>query len=211
MAIPLRYLKAALPRRLFWACPKCAPSVGVLCDPTASTGDATALLRRCLRSFCAHIGDLHFSWTPWDPRENAALVCKGLSDNNPSWMVQRKGGGGISWSISTKVWDRAGIELANPGSAVRLASGARHVTDCATRPGKILWNKFLIFLVYTILQRVCAISFMIRKKHASGLNRSCFPNLTYGCHMFGNSLSIKHNNNCLITFNAFGKYKHYQP
>ena len=41
----------------------------------------------------------------------------------------------ISWSISTKVWDRAGIELPTPGSAVRLASVARHVTDCATRPG----------------------------------------------------------------------------
>ena len=34
-----------------------------------------------------------------------------------------------------KVWDRVGIELATPGSAVRLASVARHVTDCATRPG----------------------------------------------------------------------------
>ena len=41
----------------------------------------------------------------------------------------------ISWSISTKVWDRTGIELATPGSAVRHASVARHVTDCATRPG----------------------------------------------------------------------------
>ena len=39
----------------------------------------------------------------------------------------------ISWSISTKVWDRAGIELATPGSAVRHASVARHVTDCAMR------------------------------------------------------------------------------
>ena len=38
----------------------------------------------------------------------------------------------ISWSISTKVWDRTGIELATPGSAVRHASVARHVTDCAT-------------------------------------------------------------------------------
>ena len=34
----------------------------------------------------------------------------------------------ISWSISVKVLDRAGTELATPGSAVR------HVTDCATRP-----------------------------------------------------------------------------
>ena len=30
-----------------------------------------------------------------------------------------------------------GIELATPGSAVRLASVARHVTDCATRPGTL--------------------------------------------------------------------------
>ena len=35
----------------------------------------------------------------------------------------------ISWSISTKVWDRAGIKLVTPGSAVRLASVASHVTD----------------------------------------------------------------------------------
>ena len=41
----------------------------------------------------------------------------------------------ISRSISTKVWYRAGIELATPGSAVRHASVARHVTDCATLPG----------------------------------------------------------------------------
>ena len=42
----------------------------------------------------------------------------------------------ISWSIPTKVWDRAGIELPTPGSAVRLASVARHVIDCPTRLGK---------------------------------------------------------------------------
>ena len=41
----------------------------------------------------------------------------------------------ISSSIFTKVWDWAGIELATTGSAVRRASVARHVTDCATRPG----------------------------------------------------------------------------
>ena len=38
----------------------------------------------------------------------------------------------ISHSISTKVWDRARTELATPGSAVRLASVARHIIDCAT-------------------------------------------------------------------------------
>ena len=40
----------------------------------------------------------------------------------------------ISRSISMKVWDGAGIELATSESAVRLASVARHVTECATRP-----------------------------------------------------------------------------
>ena len=34
-----------------------------------------------------------------------------------------------------KVWDLAGIELATPGSAVRLASVVRHITDCAKPPG----------------------------------------------------------------------------
>ena len=34
-----------------------------------------------------------------------------------------------------KVWDRALMELATPGSAVRLASVARHVTNCAMQPG----------------------------------------------------------------------------
>ena len=41
----------------------------------------------------------------------------------------------ISLSISTKVWDRTGIELVTPRSAVRHTSVARHVTDCATRLG----------------------------------------------------------------------------
>ena len=44
----------------------------------------------------------------------------------------------ISRSISTKVWDRAEIELVTPGSAVRRAAVARHVTDCADRPGRLI-------------------------------------------------------------------------
>ena len=44
-----------------------------------------------------------------------------------------------------KVWDRVGIELATPGSAVRLASVARHVTDCATRTS-VHTCKFLIII-----------------------------------------------------------------
>ena len=43
----------------------------------------------------------------------------------------------ISRSISKKEWNWAGIELVTPGLAVRLASVARDVTDCATRPDNI--------------------------------------------------------------------------
>ena len=40
-------------------------------------------------------------------------------------------------SISTKVWDRAGIELATPGTAVRHTSVVRHATllTALRRPG----------------------------------------------------------------------------
>ena len=36
-----------------------------------------------------------------------------------------------------KVWDWARIELATPGSVVRLTFVARHVTNCATWPSLI--------------------------------------------------------------------------
>ena len=60
-----------------------------------------------------------------------------VTENNPSWMIQRKEENDRRnyFIISTKVWDQAGIELATPESAVRLAFVARHVTDCTTRPG----------------------------------------------------------------------------
>ena len=54
----------------------------------------------------------------------------------------------ISGSASTKIWDQAGIELATPGSAVRLASVARHVNDCAMRPGQyVKIEKFNIKII----------------------------------------------------------------
>ena len=52
----------------------------------------------------------------------------------------------ISRSIPTKAWYRAGIELATPGTAVRHASVARHVTDCATQPGNISYMFFRFLL-----------------------------------------------------------------
>ena len=53
----------------------------------------------------------------------------------------------ISLSISTKVRDLAGIELATPGSAARLAFVARHITDCATQHGE--HSYLLIWYMYT--------------------------------------------------------------
>ena len=61
-------------RCLFWVCSKCSPSLGVLCDPIMSNGDATALLRWCLCSYCAHLGVLQFFRTPRDHPEDVALV-----------------------------------------------------------------------------------------------------------------------------------------
>ena len=63
-------------RCLFWVCSKCAPSLGVLCDPTVSNGDATALLWWCLRSYCAHLGVLQFLWTPWGRRPGVTCALK---------------------------------------------------------------------------------------------------------------------------------------
>ena len=70
----------------------------------------------------------------------------------------------ISWAISTKLWDRVGIELAAPGSAVRcavnrLASVAIHVTNCATRPGLyLIYDSYIIIVISRVklpsMQRV---------------------------------------------------------
>ena len=62
----------------------------------------------------------------------------------------------FSWSISMKVWDCARIELGTSGSAVRLASVARYVTDWATctKPSIIcLENHFSVFLRVAVLYR----------------------------------------------------------
>ena len=43
----------------------------------------------------------------------------------------------IPRSISLKVWDRAGIELTTPGSAVRHISATRQFNDCAVSPSML--------------------------------------------------------------------------
>ena len=55
------------------------------------------------------------------------------------------------------------MELATPGSAVRHASVARHITDCATRPGVVISYSFSPSNLLTI--KVChsAIVFFAQK------------------------------------------------
>ena len=81
-------------------------------------------------------GQFTFSWASLNKQLTSPLL---VTDNKP-FLSDSEGRRMtveiITLSISTKVWDRAGIELATPGSAVRLASVARHVTDCATWPGE---------------------------------------------------------------------------
>ena len=72
------------------------------------------------------------------------------------------------------VWDRAGVELATPGSADRLASVARHVTDCATRPGLsmcVLLAPFSFELVRDLLVKQCC---MYSKTCVSKRTKNCF-------------------------------------
>ena len=69
----------AEPRHALCACPKSAPWHGVQGDPTASSGDVTAMPRHSSRSHCTHLGVLKFSRTPCNRREDAALVWQGLN------------------------------------------------------------------------------------------------------------------------------------
>ena len=51
----------------------------------------------------------------------------------------------ITRSISTKIWDRVAIEFATPG--VRHVSEVSYVTDCATRPGRLILDRYEMGLV----------------------------------------------------------------
>ena len=56
-----------------------------------------------------------------------------------------------------KVWDRARIELVTPGSAVRLASVAKHVTDCAMWP--LFLSVIAIAMFKYLLGRLASFAF----------------------------------------------------
>ena len=53
----------------------------------------------------------------------------------------------ISWLISAKVWDKAGIKLTTPGSAVR------QVNDCTTPTDHFVGN-YMVMLLYKQWQRL---------------------------------------------------------
>ena len=88
-----------------------------------------------------------FSWASLN-KPLTSTLCTYLTTTLLEWFSEI-----ISWSISTKVWDRAGIKLATPGSAVRLASVAKHVTDCATRPRHLRVNAELYLCSQNWLHR----------------------------------------------------------
>ena len=105
----------------------------------------------------------------------------------------------ISWSISTKVWDRAGIELATPGIAVRHASVARHVTDCATRTvGE-----------HTIIRKHGSIQICLHLYTITSIFRifqkSQFENLTFSLITFREILRLNHTS---PSFFASGNFCH---
>ena len=84
----------------------------------------------------------------------------------------------ISRSISTKVWDLAGIELATPESAVR------HVTDCTTRSGLkgfyfvlnfacLMWKKSVLeYVINTLYHGVLVTALSISPGPLSALSYS---------------------------------------
>ena len=77
----------AEPRRALCACTKCALWHGILGDPTASSGDATAIPRSSRRSHCAHLDVLSFSCALCSRREDATLVWQGLKISLLIWQL----------------------------------------------------------------------------------------------------------------------------
>ena len=96
----------------------------------------------------------------------------------------------ISWSISTKVWDRARIKLTTPGSAVRFAYVARHFGDFATRP----------------VDKSCKMMFIARDKlKISGF--SYLSVLTYFLGAQKNCLNLGAQKDCLNETVLFSTHK----
>ena len=68
-----------------------------------------------------------------------------------------------------EVWNRAGMELVTPGSAVRLESIGRHVSNCVMRPVNLKEYTHLVFTAINKLQQsfgrlkveICLISAII--------------------------------------------------
>ena len=95
-----------------------------------------------------------FSWASLTKRLSSTScmhILVFVTDNNPSWISGRRRMTVeiISWSISTKAWDQAGIQLTNPGSAIRLA------TNWATRPSsRGMWPTTNVHNSTMIMQKV---------------------------------------------------------
>ena len=120
-----------------------APINGPLVCATNKGSDQPAHMRSLIWAFASHLTIIWLlSYWPISICSYQLVYCETFYQINWQQPFLNESAEGrrmaveiISWSISTKVWDWTGIELATPGSAVRHASVARHVTDCATWPG----------------------------------------------------------------------------
>ena len=90
----------------------------------------------------------------------------------------------ILWSISTKVWDRVGLELATPGSAVRLASVARHVTDCATWPALLRLTFWLSIEIKVSLKMLNSADNYSFSMGPPGLTCTCWTSFCFGIQFY---------------------------
>ena len=89
-----------------------------------------------------------FSWASLT-NQYFAYILSHVTDNNPSWISRKRNMTVdiFSWSISTKVWDLAGIELATSGYA------SRFVTDCATSSAvNVLQKPKQDFFIYVSIE-----------------------------------------------------------
>ena len=93
-----------------------------------------------------------FSWTSLNKQLSSTSCTYSrlyVTDNIPSWMIQRREQNDrINYFMINLHESMGPARDRTIGSAVRLASVARHITDCATRPGTAALTWIMFFFSY---------------------------------------------------------------
>ena len=101
-----------------------------------------------------------FSWASLNKQLTLVIRAHTFSCNWQQPFLKKSAEGGRmtleinSWSLSTTVWDRAGIKLVTPGSVVRRESVVRNVTDCAFLwhdDGKMEFNISKLYFIHCLI------------------------------------------------------------